>query len=286
MKDDLLQRIKEQMPQFSKSQKLIAGYILEHYEKAAYMTALKLGNAVNVSESTVVRFAIELGFEGYPQLQRSLQSHIKNRLTSLQRMDVTRNRIGDMDPVEVVLSQDIDKIRRTISDVNREDFAAAVNAMISAKRIYIQGAMSSSILARFMHYYLRLILDKVTLVGSVGTSEIYQQMLHIREGDLLVAMSFPRYASGTIQACRFARDSGAKIIAITDSENSPLTQFADISLYAYSDMVSFVDSLVAPMSLINALIVSVSDRNTENAERNFAKLENLWAHNDVYKKDV
>lgn len=286
MKDDLLQRIQELMPQFSKSQKLIAGYILEHYEKAAYMTALKLGNAVNVSESTVVRFAIELGYEGYPQLQRSLQSHIKNRLTSLQRMDVTRNRIGDMDPVEVVLSQDIDKIRRTISDVNREDFAAAVNAMFSAKRIYIQGAMSSSILARFMHYYLRLILDKVTLVGSVGTSEIYQQMLHIGEGDLLVAMSFPRYASGTVQACRFARESGAKIIAITDSENSPLTSLADISLYAYSDMVSFVDSLVAPMSLINALIVAVSDRNTESAEKNFEKLERLWANNDVYKKDV
>lgn len=286
MKDDLLQRIEELMPQFSKSQKLIAGYILEHYEKAAYMTALKLGNAVNVSESTVVRFAIELGYEGYPQLQRSLQSHIKNRLTSLQRMDVARNRIGDMDPVEVVLTQDIDKIRRTIGDVNREDFAAAVNAIISAKRIYIQGAMSSSILARFMHYYLRLILDKVTLIGSVGTSEIYQQMLHIGDGDLLVAMSFPRYASGTIQACRFARDSGAKIIAITDSENSPLTQLADISLYAYSDMVSFVDSLVAPMSLINALIVAVSDRNTESAERNFEKLERLWENNGVYKKDV
>ena len=286
MKDDLLQRIEELMPQFSKSQKLIAGYILEHYEKAAYMTALKLGNAVNVSESTVVRFAIELGYEGYPQLQRSLQSHIKNRLTSLQRMDVARNRIGDMDPVEVVLTQDIDKIRRTIGDVNREDFAAAVNAIISAKRIYIQGAMSSSILARFMHYYLRLILDKVTLIGSVGTSEIYQQMLHIGDGDLLVAMSFPRYASGTIQACRFARDSGAKIIAITDSENSPLTPLADISLYAYSDMVSFVDSHVAPMSLINALIVAVSDRNTESAERNFEKLERLWENNGVYKKDV
>ena len=286
MKDDLLKRIEELMPQFSKSQKLIAGYILEHYEKAAYMTALKLGNAVNVSESTVVRFAIELGYEGYPQLQRSLQSHIKNRLTSLQRMDVARNRIGDMDPVEVVLTQDIDKIRRTIGDVNREDFAAAVNAIISAKRIYIQGAMSSSILARFMHYYLRLILDKVTLIGSVGTSEIYQQMLHIGDGDLLVAMSFPRYASGTIQACRFARDSGAKIIAITDSENSPLTPLADISLYAYSDMVSFVDSLVAPMSLINALIVAVSDRNTESAERNFEKLERLWENNGVYKKDV
>ena len=286
MKEDLLHLIESLMPKFSKSQKLIAGYILEHYEKAAYMTALKLGNAVNVSESTVVRFAIELGYEGYPQLQRSLQSHIKNRLTSLQRMDVARNRIGDMDPVEVVLTQDIDKIRRTIGDVNREDFAAAVNAIISAKRIYIQGAMSSSILARFMHYYLRLILDKVTLIGSVGTSEIYQQMLHIGDGDLLVAMSFPRYASGTIQACRFARDSGAKIIAITDSENSPLTPLADISLYAYSDMVSFVDSLVAPMSLINALIVAVSDRNTESAERNFEKLERLWENNGVYKKDV
>ena len=284
--EDLLKRIEELMPGFSKSQKLIANYILQHYEKAAYMTALKLGNAVNVSESTVVRFAIELGFEGYPQLQRSLQSHIKNRLTSIQRMDVTRSRIGDLDPVEGVLSQDIDKIRRTIESVDREAFDNAVNTIIAAKRIYIQGAMSSGILASFMHYYLRLILDKVTLVGSVGRSEMYQQMIHIGEGDLLIAMSFPRYASSTIQACRFAHDSGAQIIAITDSETSPLTQYAHNTLLAYSDMVSFVDSLVAPMSLINALIVAVSGCNRCRVEQTFGKLEQLWEHNEVYKKDV
>lgn len=286
MQEDLLKSIEDKMPRFSKSQKLIAGFILEHYEKAAYMTALKLGNAVNVSESTVVRFAIEMGYEGYPQLQRSLQSHIKNRLTSLQRMDVTRSRIGDENPVAVVLNQDIDKIRRTLDTVDRESFDKAVSAIITAKRIYIQGAMSSGILASFMHYYLRLIFDKVSLVGAVGKTELYQQMIHIGEGDLLIAMSFPRYASGTIEACRFAKDSGADIIAITDSENSPLTQYSNIILYAYSDMVSFVDSLVAPMSIINALFAMVSADSRCSVEQTFAKLEQLWENNDVYKKDV
>ena len=286
MKEDLLLRIEELLPTFSRSQKLIANYILNHYEKAAYMTALKLGNAVNVSESTVVRFAIELGFEGYPQLQRSLQSHIKNRLTSIQRMDVTRSRIGDLDPIEGVLTQDIDKIRRTLETVNREDFDNAVNTIVDARRIYIQGAMSSGILASFMHYYLRLIFDKVTLIGSVATSEIYQQMIHIGEGDVFIGMSFPRYAKSTLNACKFAHDAGSQIIAITDSDNSPLAQYAHTTLCAYSDMVSFVDSLVAPMSLLNALIVAVSNRNRCRVEQTFRKLETLWDSNDVYKKDV
>ncbi len=286
MKDDLLQRIEELMPSFSKSQKLIANYILNHYEKAAYMTALKLGNAVNVSESTVVRFAIELGFEGYPQLQRSLQSHIKNRLTTIQRMDVTRSRIGDLDPIEGVLTQDMDKIRRTLEQIDREAFDNAVNTIVDARRIYIQGAMSSGILASFMHYYLRLIFDKVTLIGSVATSEIYQQMIHIGEGDVFIGLSFPRYAKSTINACKFAHDCGSQIIAITDSENSPLAQYAHTTLCATSDMVSFVDSLVAPMSLLNALIVAVSSRNRCRVEQTFRKLETLWDRNDVYKKDV
>lgn len=286
MNEDLLKQIEGKLPQFSKSQKLIARFILEHYEKAAYMTALKLGNAVGVSESTVVRFAIELGFEGYPQLQRSLQSHIKNRLTSLQRMDVTRSRIGDEDPVVGVLNQDIDKIRRTLETIDKESFDNAVSTICASKRIYIQGAMSSGLLASFMHYYLRLIFDNVTLVGAVGTAELYQQMIHIGEGDLLIAMSFPRYASGTIEACRFARESGAHIIAITDSDSSPLVQYAHSSLYAYSDMVSFVDSLVAPMSLINALIAMVSATNRCRVEQTFGKLEQLWDSSEVYKKDV
>ncbi len=286
MNEDLLKTIEDKLPEFSKSQKLIANYILQHYEKAAYMTALKLGNAVGVSESTVVRFAIELGYEGYPQLQRSLQSHIKNKLTSLQRMDVTRSRIGADDPISGVLNQDIEKIRRTLEAVNREDFENAVSTIVAAKRIYIQGAMSSGILANFMYYYLRLILDKVTLVGAVGTAELYQQMIHIGEGDLLIAMSFPRYASSTIEACRFAREMGAHIIAITDSESSPLTEYAHTSLYAASDMVSFVDSLVAPMSLINALIATVSTTNRCRVEQTFGKLEQLWDRNKVYEKDV
>ena len=166
--------------------------------------ALKLGTAVNVSESTVVRFAIELGYEGYPQLQRSLQSHIKNRLTSIQRMDVTRNRIGDLGTVEGVLGQDIDKIRRTIEAVSEDEFNAAVDVICSAKNLYLQGAMSSGVLANFMHYYLRLILENVSHIGAVGTSELYQQMVHIGEGDVLIAMSFPRYARSTRERFKVA----------------------------------------------------------------------------------
>ncbi len=287
MKEDLLNKISEMMPSFSKGQKLIANYILQHYDKAAYMTALKLGVTVNVSESTVVRFANRLGFEGYPQLQRSLQSHIKNRLTSIQRIDVTRSRIGALqNPVEGVLNQDIDKIRRTMDNLSSEQFAKAVDTICSAKGIYIQGAMSSGILANFMHYYLRLIFNNVSHIGAVATNELYQQMVHIGEGDVLIALSFPRYATSTIDACKFARECGASIVAITDSESSPLVQYANATLYAYSDMVSFVDSLVAPMSLINALIVALSDRNLESVENNFNKLEQLWEHTEVYKKDV
>lgn len=286
MNDDLLKLIKERLPKFSKSHKLIANFILEHYEKAAYMTALKLGNAVGVSESTVVRFAIGLGFEGYPELQRSLQNHIKNKLTSLQRMDVTRNRLGDEDLIESVLNQDIDKIHRTLDIVNHEDFENAVQTIIAAKHIYIQGAMASGLLARYMYYYLRLIFDKVILVDAAGTAEVYQQMIHIGEGDLLIAMSFPRYATGTIEACKFAHECGSQIIAITDGKSSPLTAFAHTSLFAYSDMVSFVDSLVAPMSLINALIASVSAANRCRVEQILSKLEQFWDKNEVYNKDV
>lgn len=287
MNEDLLKTIESRLPQFSKSQKLIANYILEHYDKAAYMTALKLGNAVNVSESTVVRFAIGMGFEGYPQLQRSLQSHIKNRLTSLQRMDVSQSRLGGGEnTVSAVLNQDIDKIRRTLENVNLDDFHNAVSEIIAAKSIYIQGAMSSGLLASFANYYLRLMFDNVNLVGAVGTSELFQRMIHVGEGDLLIAMSFPRYASSTIEACRFAREAGASIIVITDSESSPLVQYADTALYAYSDMVSFVDSLVAPMSLINALIAMVSAADRENVEHTFSKLEQLWDRSEIYKKDV
>lgn len=284
MNDDLLKRIEEMLPTLSKSQKLIANYILQHYEKAAYMTALKLGNTVNVSESTVVRFANELGFEGYPELQRSLQNHIKNRLTTLQRMDVTRSRIGEVNQVAGVLNQDIDKIRRTLETLDQENFDNAVSTITAAKQIYIQGAMSSGILANFMYYYLRLILEKVTLVGSVGITELYQQMIHIGEGDLLIAMSFPRYAKSTIEACRFAHEAGAQIIAITDSENSPITQYAHNTLIACSDMVSFVDSIVAPMSLINALIAAVSGTNRCRVEQTFRKLEQLWDSNEIYDR--
>lgn len=286
MQEDLLVDIKKRMNEFSKSQKLIGNYIIEHYEKAAYMTALKLGNAVNVSESTVVRFAIEMGFDGYPELQRSLQSLIKNRLTAMQRIAITNDRIGEADVLKNILTQDIDRIKRTMDEVDEDKFHKAVDAIVNSRRIYILGAMSSSILARFLDYYFQLIFDNVHFVQAINTSGIYQQIIRMNKEDTFVAISFPRYSSSTIRATQYAHNCGANVIAITDCESSPLAQYADELLTARSDMASFADSLVAPLSLINALIVAVGMKNKDNVEKTFGKLETLWDECEVYKKDI
>lgn len=286
MTEDLLSRIQERMPEFSKSQKLIADFILNHYEKAAYMTALKLGNSVKVSESTVVRFAIELGFDGYPELQRSLQNHIKNKLTTLQRMEVANNRIGEQDILTNILQQDIDRIRHTMDETSPVDFDRAVESILKAKRIYILGAMSSSILARFLDYYFQLVFSNVCFVQAVGTSGIYQQIIHMNEDDCFITISFPRYSQSTLSATKYAHECGANVIAITDSSSSPLAQYANELLLARSDMVSFADSLVAPLSVINALIVAIGYKRKDKLEVTFEKLEQLWEQGEVYKKDV
>ena len=275
MQEDLLVQIEKRMSTFSKSQKLIANFIINSYEKAAYMTALKLGNAVNVSESTVVRFAIEMGFEGYPELQKSLQSLIKNRLTAVQRINITNDRIGDDGILKNTLTQDMDRIRRTLEEIDPKVFDAAIEKICSARRIYILGAMSSSILARFLDYNFQLIFDNVHFVQAINTSGIYQQIIHMNSEDAFIAISFPRYSQSTIKAT-----------AITDSVTSPLASYANELLIARSDMASFADSLVAPLSLLNAIIVAVSSRNKDNIEQTFGKLEKLWEENQVYKKDV
>ena len=257
MQEDLLVQIEKRMSTFSKSQKLIANFIINSYEKAAYMTALKLGNAVNVSESTVVRFAIEMGFEGYPELQKSLQSLIKNRLTAVQRIKI--------DP---------------------KVFDTAIEKICSARRIYILGAMSSSILARFLDYNFQLIFDNVHFVQAINTSGIYQQIIHMNSEDAFIAISFPRYSQSTIKATAYAKSCNANVVAITDSVTSPLASYANELLIARSDMASFADSLVAPLSLLNAIIVAVSSRNKDNIEQTFGKLEKLWEENQVYNKDV
>ena len=258
MQEDLLVQIENKMSTFSKSQKLIANYIINSYEKAAYMTALKLGNAVNVSESTVVRIVIEMGFEGYPELQKSLQSLIKNRLTAVQRINITNDRIGDDGVLKNTLTQDMDRIRRTLEEIDPKAFDRAIEKICSARRIYILGAMSSSILARFLDYNFQLIFDNVHFVQAINTSGIYQQIIHMN----------------------------SEVVAITDSVTSPLAAYANELLIARSDMASFADSLVAPLSLLNAIIVAVSARNKDNIEQTFGKLEKLWEENQVYKKDV
>lgn len=286
MQEDLLVQIQNKMSSFSKSQKLIANYILNSYEKAAYMTALKLGNAVNVSESTVVRFAIEMGFEGYPELQKSLQALIKNRLTAVQRINITNDRIGEDGVLKNILTQDIDRIRHTLEEIDKDMFERAIEKISSARRIYILGAMSSSILARFLDYNFQLIFDNVHFVQAISTSGIYQQIIRMNDEDVFIAISFPRYSQSTIKATAYAKSCNANVVAITDSTASPLAPYADELLIARSDMASFADSLVAPLSLLNAMIVALGAKNKGNIEKTFGKLEKLWEENEVYKKDV
>ena len=277
--------IKTQMPAFSKGQKLIASYILDHYEKAAYMTASKLGNLVGVSESTVVRFANELGFEGYPEFQHSLQELIRNMLTSIQRIEVTNDLIGDGDVLDKVLISDAERIKHTLESVNRQSFNEAVDKIVSANNIYIIGVRSSSSLAGFLHFNLRMVFDNIRFVQSTSGSDMFEQIMHLRPDDTMIAVSFPRYSKRIINAVEYAHEVGANVIAITDSEMSPMAPYADELLTAESDMVSYVDSLVAPLSIINAIIVAVSRKCPDKFRDQLRKLENIWDEYDVYNKD-
>ena len=281
---DLLTQIEQRMPKFSKGQKQIAAYILAHYDKAAYMTAAKLGALVGVSESTVVRFALELGLDGYPELQHSLQELIRTRLTALQRIEITNDRIGDADLLEKVLVSDIDKIKRTLEEIDRTSFNSAVDALIGAKMIYIIGMRSSSSLANFLYFYLNLIFPHVRLVRTTSGSEIFEQILRISEEDAIVGISFPRYSKRIINAMEYAKSQGAHVIALTDSASSPIAAHADDVLLAKSDMASCVDSLVAPLSIINALIVAIGKKKQDEVAATFEKLENIWDEYEVYEK--
>lgn len=282
MAKNLLREIEDKLPKFSKSQKIISKYILENYDKAAYMTASRLGSAVGVSESTVVRFALELGFEGYPEFQHSLQETVRIKLTSFQRMDVTNSLIGDGDLLSKVLNSDIDKIKRTIEEIDREAFDKSVDALVSAKNIYIVGLGSSAILASSLNHSLRMIFDSVRLIEASSADEIYAQIMNISPDDAVVAMSFPRYSRKLISAVNFAKDSGATVIALTDSVSSPIASFADNLLVARSDMASFADSLIAPLSVINALVVAVSRKKQDELRVRLQQLEKIWDEYNVY----
>lgn len=285
MNSDLLSRIKEMMPQFSKGQRLIAKFILEHYDKAAFMTAFKLGSSVGVSESTVVRFAVELGYEGYPQLQKALQELIRNRLTAVQRMEIATSRIGNTHVLNSVMLSDIEKIRITLEMQDKDAFEATVDRLLSARNIYILGIRSSYALASFLGFYFGLIFENVHLVNVSSVSEMFEQIMRIGKNDVIIGISFPRYSKRTTRALSFAKDRGASVIALTDSKLSPLVKYADHLLLARSEMAFFVDSLVAPLSLINALIVAVSMKRKDEMSRIFSELEHIWEEYEVYEKD-
>lgn len=284
MSDPLLATIDENLKRLSKGHKKIAAYIEENYDKAAFMTAAALGQKVGVSESTVVRFATELGFKGYPELQKELQQLIKSKLTAVQRMEVSENLIGDSDIITSVLNGDIELIRATAEKTSREAFKNAVSEINRAKRIYILGVRSSAALASFLAFYFNLVFDAVTLIDTASASEMFEQMFRIDEKDVCIAISFPRYSKQTVNALRFIADRGAKIIAITDTKKSPIASFANHLLVARSDMASVVDSLTAPLSLINALIAGVTLSRRNEVYENFNKLEHIWDVYQVYEK--
>ena len=283
MDKDVLAVISNASIHFSKGQRMISKYILENYDKAAFMTAGRLGTTVGVSESTVVRFAAELGYDGYPGMRKALQEMIRNRLTSVQRIEVAKELINDENVLKAVLTSDMEKLQKTVDEIDEKSFDAAVDAILGAKHVYIVGMRSSTALAGFMGYYLNLLRDNVHLLHDTAVSEVFEQILRIDKGDVFIAMSYPRYSSRTIKAMRFAKKAGATTISLTDGETSPLSDISDITLFARSDMVSFLDSLIAPLSLINALIVSIGIRKKDSLSETFRRLEAVWTENEVYE---
>jgi len=280
MKKDVLSVIQQQIGTFSKGQRLIANYILNSYDKAAFMTANKLGKTVAVSESTVVRFAAELGFSGYPAMQKALQEMIRNKLTSIQRMEVSNDLIGTQDILSMIMQSDMEKIQITMEQADRQSFHDSVQAIVNARRIYVLGIRSSSSLSGFLSFYFRLVFDNVIHVDEATT--IFEQIGRIGEGDVIIGISFPRYSQRTVKALTFARAQGATVIALTDSAESAVAKSAHHLLLAQSDMASFVDSLVAPLSMINALLVSVARQRSSEVAKTLENLEKIWTEDAVF----
>ena len=284
MSSDILAILQERQPEFSKGQRRIAKYILESYDKAAFMTANRLGKTVGVSESTVVRFAVDLGFDGYPSMQKAMQEMVLNRLTSVQRIEVANDRIGTQDVVSMVIHSDMEKLRQTGETVSREEFAAAVSAVLRAKRVFILGVRSAAPLADFLGYYLNYMFNNVHVLTGCGTSEMFEKIVGVSADDVVIAFSFPRYSSATTKGAQYCRSTGATVIGVTDSRESPLGVCCDHVLCAKSDMVSLVDSLVAPLSIVNALIVAIAAKREKELHRTFEALERIWDEYNVYEK--
>ncbi len=282
---DLMKRIEEKRSDFSKGQRRIAEFIMQHYDRAAYMTAHRLGDTCGVSESTVVRFATELGYNGYPHMQQELREIAHTRLNSVQRLELTWERMQGQSMYKGVMENDIEKIRGTMDTVQGEVFDRAVDMIISARRIYIIGMRTSSFLAGFLGFYFKLLFSNVTVVGGQpGEGDIFESLFRIGPEDIIIGISFPRYSKRTMRGLRFAKDRGAGVIAITDCASSPIAAVGDCSLFAPSEMASFVDSLVAPLSLINALIVAIGMRKREEISETFNILDAIWDEYDIYEK--
>ena len=279
---DIIARIDKNYNEFSKRQRTLADYIRTNYHKAAFMNVEQLALASDVSEATVVRFSSELGYEKYSHFQRALNDYAKSMLTSVQRMEHACAQYKDTDILSAVFEADINRIKKTLDNINRTAFSGAVDALIKAKRIYVLGLRGSSALARFLSYYLNFLFPNVKLVNGTSVGDIFEQMFRVGEGDVLIAFSLPRYSLRTIRAVKHAKNSNATIIGITDGENSPILELCDFPLIAKTDMEAFVDSLVAPMSLINALVVAASMKLPEEATASLQKLENIWSDNEVY----
>lgn len=282
---DILVRIKEKMNTMSKSHKAIAGYIMEHYDQAVFMTAAKLGETLGISESTVVRFASGIGYEGYPEFQKALEEWVKNKLSSVQKMGAKYGQSSQSEILSSVLHADMEKIQDTIGNLDPNAFEMAVTGILEAKNIYIIGLRSCAPLADFLHFYLNMIRGNVTLLNSTSISETFEQMIRIDEEDVIIGISFPRYSMRTLKALEFANDRNAKVISLTDSIHSPMCLYSSCNLLARSDMVSIVDSLVAPLSVINALVVALCLKRPTEVKKSLETLEEVWNNYQVYLND-
>lgn len=283
--NELLQKIDEKYPRLSKGQKKLADYIRQEYDKAAFLTAAKMGEVVGVSESTVVRFAMTLGYKGYPEFQKALEELVRTKLNSIQRMEVTYGRISQGEILTSVLQADIEKIKLTMGSMDQEAFEMAVDTILNAKRIYVIGIRSCAPLASFLSYYLQLICEDVTLVNTNSSSEIFEQLIRIGQDDVVIGISFPRYSMRTLKALEFANNRNAKVITLTDSVHSPMNLYSSCNLIARSDMASIVDSLVAPLSVINALVVALCMKKQKEVVATLETLEKIWDEYQVYSKD-
>ena len=284
-KNELLQKIEDRYQKFSKGQKKLADFIREDYDKAAFLTAAKMGEEVGVSESTVVRFAMALGYDGYPGFQRALGERVRTKLTSIQRMEVTYGRISQGEILASVLQSDIEKIKLTMEAIDHGSFEMAVDTILKARRIYVIGIRSCAPLASFLSFYLNLICPNVTAVTTNSSSEIFEQLIRIGEEDVIIGISFPRYSMRTLKALEFASNRKAKVITLTDSVHSPMTLYSSCNLIARSDMASIVDSLVAPLSVVNALVVALCMKKQKEVISTLETLEEIWDEYQVYSKD-